>query len=283
MFDDIETSLEDFLAEPATQVKRQQFPCHACGGTGKYNGVRIHQERSDCFTCKGRGFFYTSYDDRKAAKAKRQAKAEAKRASNREAGLAQLTEALGEQGLAWLQNASWSEFYTDLLHKAIQYGSLSEKQLACVVNGWAKQQVRDAERNAARAAREANAPVIDLTKINGLFDTAKGNGLKKPRLVCGSLRLSLAPLNGVNAGCIYVKDQGEYAGKITAEGKFFAVRTARAEIAGELQEIAKDPLNAFKVHGQVTGNCSCCGRELTNSDSIALGIGPICAEKWGLL
>ena len=283
MFDDIETSLEDFLAEPATQVKRQQFPCQACGGTGKYNGVRIHQERSDCFTCKGRGFFYTSYDDRKAAKAKRQAKAEAKRASNREAGLAQLTEALGEQGLAWLQNASWSEFYTDLLHKALQYGSLSEKQLACVVKGWEKQQVRDAERKAARAAREANAPVIDLTKINDLFDTAKGNGLKKPRLVCGSLRLSLAPLNGANAGCTYVKDQGEYAGKITAEGKFFAVRTARAEVAGELQEIAKDPLHAFKVHGQVTGNCSCCGRELTNSDSIALGIGPICAEKWGLL
>jgi len=194
-----------------------------------------------------------------------------------------LTEALGEQGLTWLQNASWSQFYTDLFHKALQYGSLSERQLACVVKGWEKQQVRDAERNAARAAREANAPVIDLTKINGLFETAKGNGLKKPRLVCGSLRLSLAPLNGANAGCTYVKDQGEYAGKITAEGKFFAVRTARAEVAGELQEIAKDPLNAFKVHGQVTGNCSCCGRELTNADSIALGIGPICAEKWGLV
>jgi len=289
MFDDIETSLEDFLATPTTQVKREQFPCHACGGTGKYNGVRIHQEKSQCFACNGRGHFFTSYADRKAAKVKRQAKAEAKRASNREAGLAQLTEALGEQGLAWLQNASWSEFYTDLFHKALQYGSLSEKQLACVVKGWEKQQVRDAERNAARAAREANAPVIDLTKINNLFDTAKSNGLKKPRLVCGSLRLSLAPPNGANAGCVYVKDQGEYAGKITAEGKFFVARTHSGEagkddtLVHQLHDIAKDPLKVFKVHGQVTGNCSCCGRELTNSDSIALGIGPICAAKWGLL
>jgi hypothetical protein len=280
MFEDIETSLEDFLAEPTKQVKREQFPCQACGGTGKYAGVRIHQDRSDCFTCKGRGFFYTSYDDRKKARIQRLERKAQKAFENACNGERQIKGAIGDAGYQWLVAATWSSFYQDLLGKARKYGSLSEKQLACVVSGWAKQQVRDAERN---AARDANAPVIDLTKINGLFDTAKGNGLKKPRLVCGSLRLSLAPLNGANAGCTYVKDQGEYAGKITAEGKFFAVRTARAEIAGELQEIAKDPLNAFKVHGQVTGSCSCCGRELTNKDSIALGIGPICADKWGLV
>jgi len=289
MFADLETPLDEFNALPTTKVERKKFPCQSCGGTGKYNGVRIHQEKSQCFTCNGRGFFYTSYADRKKARDKRRAKAQAEAIANAEAGRQQIIDAVGEDGLTWIENATWSEFYSDLFNKALKYGSLSEKQLACVVRGWEKQQVRDAERNAARAAREANAPVIDLTKINDLFDTAKGNGLKKPRLVCGLLRLSLAPLNGANAGCIYVKDQGEYAGKITAEGKFFAARTHSGEpgkndtLVNQLHEIAKDPLNAFKVHGQVTGNCSCCGRELTNADSIALGIGPICAENWGLV
>lgn len=38
---------------------------------------------------------------------------------------------------------------------------------------------------------------------------------------------------------------------------------------------------AAKMHGQQTGICSCCNAELTNPESIALGIGPICREKWG--
>jgi hypothetical protein len=34
-------------------------------------------------------------------------------------------------------------------------------------------------------------------------------------------------------------------------------------------------------YGRATGNCSCCGRELTDPASIAAGIGPVCAEKYG--
>ena len=42
-----------------------------------------------------------------------------------------------------------------------------------------------------------------------------------------------------------------------------------------------NPAEAAKAHGQRTGECSVCGRELTNKDSRALGIGPICAERFG--
>ena len=31
--------------------------------------------------------------------------------------------------------------------------------------------------------------------------------------------------------------------------------------------------------GKRTGTCVCCGRELTNEESILLGIGPVCREK----
>lgn len=34
------------------------------------------------------------------------------------------------------------------------------------------------------------------------------------------------------------------------------------------------------AYGHETGNCMCCGRTLTNPASIALGIGPICRDKW---
>jgi hypothetical protein len=49
-----------------------------------------------------------------------------------------------------------------------------------------------------------------------------------------------------------------------------------------LQVIAADPRGEAIRFGQRTGTCSCCGRELTKHASIEAGIGPICAQKWGL-
>ena len=278
---------DDFDAVPVREgkgpyAKTEQHPCGHCGGTGLYRGVRIHQEREDCFACRGKGYFLTSEADRKKARiqrVERKAKKEFQNACN---GERQIKAAVGDAGYQWLVAATWSEFYQDLLGKARKYGELSEKQLACVVKGYAKQQERDAARNAARAEREANAPVIDLTRIRELFDSAQSNGLKKPALVINGLRVSLAPTNGKNAGCLYVKDSGDYAGKISPEGRFFAIREARAEIAQELQALAADPLAALTAHGHQTGQCSCCGRLLTNAESIRLGIGPICRGRWGL-
>ena len=278
---------DDFDAVPVREgkgpyAKTEQHPCGHCGGTGLYRGVRIHQEREDCFACRGKGYFLTSEADRKKARIQRVERKAKKEANNAESAKAQIVAAIGDAGYQWLVNATWSEFYQDLLGKARKYGELSEKQLACVVRGYAKQQERDAARNAARAEREANAPVIDLTRIRELFDSAQSNGLKKPALVINGLRLSLAPANGKNAGCLYVKDSGDYAGKISPEGRFFAIREARAEIAQELQALAADPLAALTAHGHNTGQCSCCGRLLTNAESVRLGIGPVCRVRWGL-
>jgi len=54
------------------------------------------------------------------------------------------------------------------------------------------------------------------------------------------------------------------------------------DLIKRVQSVAADPYAAAKLYGQNTGSCSCCGRELTNSLSIELGIGPICREKFGL-
>lgn len=55
-----------------------------------------------------------------------------------------------------------------------------------------------------------------------------------------------------------------------------------SEMAASVEATAADPTAAAKLYGQQTGRCSCCGRELTDPASIAAGIGPICADKFGL-
>ena len=48
-----------------------------------------------------------------------------------------------------------------------------------------------------------------------------------------------------------------------------------------LDQIAQDPATAAKNFGLHIGKCGICGRTLTNDESRARGIGPICSGKWG--
>ena len=99
------------------------------------------------------------------------------------------------------------------------------------------------------------------------------------------VQFSLAPATGRNAGCIYVKQGSDfdapYLGKITPEDKFLRSRECSDELAAIVAKVAADPKAAAEAHGHEYGQCSCCGRELTNPESVARGIGPICAERWG--
>jgi hypothetical protein len=54
----------------------------------------------------------------------------------------------------------------------------------------------------------------------------------------------------------------------------------RGELEMTLDRIEADPQGAAAEDGLRTGRCSCCGRELTDPVSIAMGIGPICANKF---
>ena len=120
-------------------------------------------------------------------------------------------------------------------------------------------------------------------KMLKAFSTARSSGLRKLRLHVKDYIFSLAGENSVNAGSIYVKTgyYDQYLGKITPKGEFFPPRNVKQEIISEITDICRDPLTKAIMHGKETGRCSCCGRELTNPESIARGIGPICAAKWG--
>lgn len=48
-----------------------------------------------------------------------------------------------------------------------------------------------------------------------------------------------------------------------------------------LAKIADDPAEASARYGREIGRCGLCGRTLTDEDSRARGIGPVCADKHG--
>lgn len=50
----------------------------------------------------------------------------------------------------------------------------------------------------------------------------------------------------------------------------------------ELRQFAADPVGYAASYGQESANCCFCGTTITSDDSLAVGYGPVCAEKWGL-
>jgi len=135
--------------------------------------------------------------------------------------------------------------------------------------------------SAAAAGKAPEGAEINVDGIVVAFASARESGIKSPKLRLDGFVFSRAPDHGVNAGSIYVKSTGgEYLGKVTT-GRFLAVRACDDPTKARVINAAADPHKAAKAYGLKTGSCSCCGRELTNKESIDLGIGPICRDRFG--
>ena len=48
-----------------------------------------------------------------------------------------------------------------------------------------------------------------------------------------------------------------------------------------VEMVLQDSEHASRLYGQLIGKCGVCGRTLTDPESIAAGIGPICAGRFG--
>ena len=178
------------------------------------------------------------------------------------------------------ENAHWSDFFASLVSQFESKGTLSDKQIRAARSGQSKV-LQNQERK--RKEREANKVQADLSSIKAMFDAARETGLMRTRYIAEGLELSAAPSNGRNPGAIYVVRlyDNQYLGKVI-DRVFSPMHFATGEDKQALARIAADPKEAAVRWGQKTGTCSCCGRELTNKDSIKAGIGPICARKWNL-
>lgn len=246
--------------------------CLECNGTGVFPGFRVHQEKEHCFACKGKGWFKKSYADRQRKREQVAARKEKKAADAKAAWMEAHPGVI--EGLKGM--ASWSQFAASMLEGFEKYHSLTEKQLAAAQSMIAKVAVRQAEKS---QAKKAGAGEVSVAAIEAMFATAMGNGLQRPAFITERLRISLAPAHGKNAGALYVKADGEYAGKI-AGGRLYPAYGAPKDLIDIVREVAADPIGAARLYGKKTGTCACCGRELTDPVSIENGIGPICESKW---
>lgn len=268
----------DDSGDDQSKPERETFPCESCHGTGLYQHPRLHQPKTECFACKGRGFYYVSYKDRLAKRAKRAARKQAIKDNGKKAFFAEHPQL--EEKLTKL--ATWNSFAREMIGKIDQWGSITDNQIAAIDRQYTKAQERDAERDHLQRERTENAPSVNVDQLQVAFNAATSNGLKRPVLRYEGFQVSLASATGKNAGALYVKgSNGDYLGKIVA-GKYLATREAQVlDMIAKVAEAMNNPLEAARAYGKRTGACSCCGRKLTDPVSVRNGIGPICQGKFG--
>lgn len=255
--------------------------CWKCRGSGQ-------TPWGACFACRGAGrkTFKTSPEARAKASVQR---ADRKARIEREA--LDAWKAANPAEFAWLEATAprW-DVAQSLLNQLKDRGFLSEKQVAIITNGIA----RDAARTVAReAAAKVVAPVVDASKIEAAFATAREKAFRpgqqgvmvKPIRLTSSdkqtIRFTPGSAGSQWEGMLFAKSEdGKKLGHIKG-GRFVRKFNCTDVEAAAVVECASDPEKAAVAFGKAWSKCGICGQGLLNDESIARGIGPICAEKFG--
>jgi hypothetical protein len=254
--------------------------CPKCRGTGKfmsYSGRVL----GDCFACKGKGSktFKTAPETRAAAR-QRTAIAKAEVVADHQAELKWLSDTLARRDRL---PASYATMLQDFETRLLNGRELTDGQMAVVQKGMARSAQWAAEREQKQASQDT---AMDVTAIRTALQVRK-------KVMIAEFTFSLAPDHGNNPGAIYVKDRGQYVGKIARDASSFRpARDFDQSRLPALQEVMANPGEAVRADAERRAKmllddptlsipCGCCGIMLTNPESIRRGIGPICAGKWG--
>jgi len=201
-------------------------------------------------------------------------------------------QALREAGARWLKRHDQfadgkADTCFDMADKLEHFGSfISEKQAGYALKliEWSLPRQYSAQIEATvrppqvaailQPAPVAPAPRLVLPKLIDLMQ-------RLAKLRIGDLTISRK--NG-EAYC-WIKHAAcdRVVGKIEGNGTFSLFSRPgvnQADLLAALLDIEKDPEAAAVLHGKLSGNCSVCGRDLTDPESVARGIGPICAGKF---
>lgn len=189
-----------------------------------------------------------------------------------------------EAECAWIDNnCARDNFARSLNEQLCRRGALSQAQVDAVRRSIARDLERAQTRAIEQQKREEVAPVVDTTQLETAFAKALTH-IRNPKITLGELTFVPAKAHSANAGAIYVKRgceyEAPYLGKIL-RGKFFASSACRAEEQTRVAELVNDPKKTAEAYGIASGKCCLCNRTLTDKESIARGIGPICAANFG--
>jgi len=248
--------------------------CPACGGTGRWRNTF-----RPCFRCKSKGKL--TFKSAPEVRAANRHQAAVKRIKTREENILDFEKDFPVE-FAWCKYNPKFDFAVSMLEAIARYGSLTDGQMAAVRKCVARAESFKAQRAEANKTRVVVG--IDVSKIEATFATAVANKIKSPKLRLGDFRFEMAKSYGRNPGGIYVttKSNGEnvYLGKVL-NSQFMPSPACTAEHKEAIIRVASNPAEEAKAYGFRSGNCSCCGKTLTKGISIDMGIGPICAQKYG--
>ena len=273
--------LDELLSTPVDTTREvKEIPislfterCPSCRGSGQFVswGGRV---LGPCFKCKGKGqsTFKTSPEARKDARDR----AAAKKANTAQTRWEAFAEAHPDVAAWMLKSEGTFDFAANMRDAVMQWGSLTEKQMAacvkCVEASKARQE--------ARQKAEAAAPAVSVEAIVETLRTARLS-LKRPKLrMLHADQTFEAGMDDEGVIFLSVTDP-KVCVAVIKDGKAFKTRKAtQAEFELALEAV-QNPKAAGDAFGRKFGHCCCCGRELTAEGSVEAGIGPICATKWG--
>lgn len=125
--------------------------------------------------------------------------------------------------------------------------------------------------------RSEQTATIDLSALpSGRYAVPDGDTRLKIKV--DNLVLD-TPRNSRWVGYVFVKDAAEY-GQGQRYGAQRPGELYDGDVQDELTAIMADPVAALARYGQLTGHCGACGRKLEDETSVALGIGPVCRNKF---
>jgi hypothetical protein len=168
----------------------------------------------------------------------------------------------------------------DMASKLERFGSfVSDKQddYAKKLVEWAAPYAQQVPQEGAGCVKAAPSPApAPVVRLGALFNVMQE--LSKLRFG----KLTVSRKNGDSLCWVKVEGCDKVVGKIENGilTQWARVGVDMAWVQVMLKTINLDPKAAAAQHGLESGSCSVCGRDLTDPESIARGIGPICAEKF---
>lgn len=193
-----------------------------------------------------------------------------------------------EEAVALCQEESrkGNKFAYDLCMREAKNLYMSESQVSWVYK--IAEDVRQLKDEKPKAIRKA-----DASNILASLAEARVKGIKKPILRLqrsNGVEIRLRYMStGSNAGGAWVIQRidgvDDLIGKIDDGGVFtFTAKSYTEQLADEVYALIEsansDVEGALRSYGKMTNRCACCSLPLTNELSVALGIGPICREKF---
>lgn len=254
---------------PPPESARPTFdePCAKCGGSGRF--VRSRRSSGPCFACQGTGkrSYVRSAEERAQARVQR-----AERKARTRAEEVEAFKTAHPDVWAWMDGNTYP-FAVSMREALEQWGDLTERQLAASKSAAAKLL---ASRESARAEVTA-APQVDASAMRDVFRRLSESGLRRIKVL---IRTYAFEPSYKYKDSVAVMSGGRFLGRIDEGGRMMGFRCEDAMVR-EIAEIAADPRAAALAHGIKTRQCAICGAELTHPDSVARGIGPICAGRAG--